>query len=69
MRRTEFSFGDSLPRHAADDVRVTIETSTIVERGGALWRELDTEVVSVTRGNSRGATFGFQRSSTEISPR
>ena len=61
MRRTEFSFGGSLPRHATDDVRVTIQTSTIVERGGALWRELDTEVVSVTRGNSRGGLTGWQQ--------
>lgn len=61
MRRTEVSFGGGLPRLAEDDVHVTIETSTIIERSGAQWPELSTEIVAVTRGNSRGGLTGWQQ--------
>lgn len=61
MRRTESSFDRLLPRPAAGGVRPTIETSAIVARDGAQWRELDAGIVSVTRADSRGGLSGWQQ--------
>lgn len=61
MRRTQIAVGVCVPRIGADDVRVTIEASDVVERRGAPWQGLHTEIVSSARSNSRGGLSGWQQ--------
>ena len=60
MRSHELACGGALPQLPADDVRVTVETSHIVEGHDAQRRELHTAIVAVP-GGVRGGLSGWKQ--------